>query len=383
MSVRLDHLRSQFTEITNGINAIENSANGADLTDAQQADSDALFARAAILKPEIEIEAAKADSISATAAVLARIQPSTRPSVVTRTADIEIPTIGEVMALHLRAQSGDADATAMLQRAVATQGTTDTAGLLPTFIVGPLVKFIDARRPVFGSFTSRPLPQGGKTFTRPRVTVTTSNAQQVNEFDQPSSTKMTIVGDTVTKNTYAGMLELSEQDIDWSDPAAMQIAIQDFVDQYAVTVEGAACSFLATTASASAAWTGTNIGTMVSSITSGVSAVYTSSKRQADTIWFDLDTYLTLAGTTNSTTNVSAITLIKQALSDAGMAFNIVVGPQLAASTRIVGCSSLVESYENIKGLVSLPDLTKLGVTMAYRGYEAFFGRAEGFVKLV
>ena len=64
------------------------------------------------------------------------------------------------------------------------------------------------------------------------------------------------------------------------------------------------------------------------------------------------------------------------------MPLNIVVGPGLPADTRILGVSALAESYENIKGLVQAPDVSRLGVVMAYRGYAATYGLAAGFVRL-
>ena len=43
-------------------------------------------------------------------------------------------------------------------------------GIVPTNIVGNVIKFADDTRPVFGSLTSRPLPASGKTFIRPVLT---------------------------------------------------------------------------------------------------------------------------------------------------------------------------------------------------------------------
>jgi len=130
-------------------------------------------------------------------------------------------------------------------------------------------------------------------------------------------------------------------------------------------------------------WTATNVGTIIASITTAIGIVYTDSKRIADTLWLSMDAALALAGSSNSTTNVSAMTLIRQALSDAGMPLNFVVGPTLPANTRVVGNSGLVESYENVKGLITAPDVSHLGVIMAYRGYAAIFGYASGFVAMV
>jgi hypothetical protein len=387
MSARLDALRKQHSDIRDGINVIESKATsrGGDLTDAEQADVDKLYERAEQMLPEIEAEAKKVGSIDAAAAVLARVNPS---QVITRSTKPEQAppdlTIGEWMCLHVRSKQGDQEAGELLQRAVAGMTTSDTPGVLPTPIIGPAIKFADSGRPVWNSFTSRPMPASGKQFTRPKVTQRVNVAEQANELDELVSRKMVIGGDPVTKRTFGGVLELSEQDIDWTDPSAMQLVIQDFVDVYAEVTEAVACAALIALAAApTSPWTATNIGTLITSITDAIGIVYTDSKKQADTLWLSLDEAMTLAGVSNATTNVSAMSLIKQALNDAGMPLNVVVGPQLPADTRIIGASSLVESYENVKGLIQAPDVSHLGVVMAYRGYAATFGYASGFVKLV
>jgi hypothetical protein len=387
VSIRLDALRRQHADIRDGINVIETKAQSGnrDLSDQEQKDVDALYARAETLLPEIEAEASKVGSMDAAAAVLARVAPqqlttrSTAPA--TPAPDL---TVGEWMSLHIRSKQGDQEATDLLMRAVAGQTTADNVGIMPVPIIGPVMKFADSRRPVFNSFTSRPMPASGKTFTRPRVTQRVNIAEQAAELDELVSRKMTIASDTVTKRTFGGVLELSEQDVDWTDPSAMQLVVQDFVDMYAEVTETAAVTALTTLAAApTTPWTATNVGTIISSITTAIGIVYTDSKRQADTLWLSMDAALALAGLSNTTTNVSAMSLIRQALNDAGMPLQIVVGPTLPANTRIVGASGLVESYENVKGLITAPDVSHLGVVMGYRGYAAIFGYASGFVAMV
>lgn len=388
MGQRLQALTRQFDDLKSGIAKIEKVAvdAGRDLNDTEQTDLDALFSRAEAIKPDIDREAAREESFNATAAVLARVGAAAPAPAVSRAApaDLPLPSLGEYMVASIRAKQGDDAAAEWLSRAVPEEMTTaDTPGILPVPIVGPLIKLSDSRRPVWNSFTNRPMPAGGKTFTRPRITQHVLVAEQVAELDELATRKMIIAGDPVTKRTFGGVLEISEQDIDWTDPSAMQIVIQDFVDVYAEVTEAAAVATLMTLAAAPLSpWTATDVGTMITSITDGFAAIYPDAKRMPDTLWLSLDEALTLAGTTNATTNVSAMSLIRQALTDAGLSLNIVVSPSLPPDTRILGASSLVESYENIKGLVQAPDVSHLGVFMAYRGYAATFGLAAGFIRL-
>lgn len=384
MSTRLTALRTEFDSVKDAITKIERAATdrGQDVSDAEQADIDKLFERAAALKPDIEKESERQDSLTAVSAILAKTQAAAPTFERAARPDAPLPTVGEWMSAHIRSQQGDHEATELL-RAVATQTTADNPGLLPIPIVGNIIKLSDSRRPVWNSFTSRPMPAAGKQFLRPRITQRVLMAEQMAELDELASRKMTVASDAVTKRTFAGVLELSEQDIDWTDPSAISLLIQDFVDSYAELTEAVAVATLMTLAAAPlGTWTSTNVGTIISSLTTGIGTIYTDAKRIPDTLWLSMDEALLLAGMSNATTNVSAMTLIKQALSDAGMPLNIVVGPLLPAGTRIIGSSNLVESYENIKGLVQAPDVSRLGVIMAYRGYAATFGLAQGFIRL-
>lgn len=388
---RLDTLRKEFNQAREGITKIEAAATAdgeRELTDAEQADVDRLYARAEELTPEIEREGARHGRMTAAADVLTRIgvtAGAAAPSTHNRAApSAEIITPGAWLAAAIRTKQGDArPADELLLRTVATMTTADTPGIIPVPIIGPVIKLADSLRPVFASFTPRPMPAAGKTFSRPTITQRVNVAQQAAELDELASRKMTLAGNTVTKMTLGGVLELSEQDIDWTDPAILDIVVQDFVDYYSEITEAKAIAALGTLASATSDYDDTSIATIITSIMGGVQAVYTSAKRMPDTVWMAIDAMFALAGTTNSTTNVSALSLVKQALTDAGVPLNFVTAPGLASGTIIVGSSSLVESYEQRKGILSAPDVSHLGVNIAYRGYAAFFGLAAGFVKLV
>lgn len=383
MSVRLDALRKQFNDAKSGIDTIEGKARsaGRDLNETEQGEIDTLLQRCEDLTPEIETEGARMDRMSAAAGVLARIQPSS--NVVVRSEPAPTPSPAEYMTLVVRSKMGYQDATEMLQRTVATQLTTDTPGIIPVPIVGPLIKLADDSRPVFASMTSRPMPSSGKTFNRPRVTQRVLVAEQTTELTELASRKMTITGDAVTKRTFGGTLEISRQDIDWTDPSAMQVALDDFVGEYANITEAAACTALVTLAAATSTYTATSIASIISSFMTGIQAGYTAAKRLPDTLWLSLDQLIALSANTNTTTNVSAISLLKQVLNDAGVNLKVVTAPQLASGTRILGNSGLVESYEQQLGLLSMPDVTHLGVNISYAGYVAFYGLAAGFVSLV
>jgi hypothetical protein len=150
-----------------------------------------------------------------------------------------------------------------------------------------------------------------------------------------------------------------------------------------VWTEGAACDALeASITTNTSGWTATNVATIVSSITTGVEAVYASSKRMPDTFWLDLGSALDLAAVLNTDNSVTAIEVIQKALSFVGINLSFVVGPQLAADTRILGNKLRVEQYEQQLGLLSAEMPSQLKRQIAYAGYLAFHIRPESVVGL-
>lgn len=401
MSTRLKALRSQFDEVRTGIDKIERAATDAarDLTDDEQSDVEKLYERADALSADIEAEAERAEKLERTAAILSKVNATPGRSPVHRAAadKPDDMTAGEFLAGYFRAYHPDGDSAPdeFLERAAAyidraQQTTADTAGIIPTPIIGDVVKLNDARRPVFLSFSQRAMPARGKTFERPYITQQVDVGTQT-EGQALNSQKMTLTSDTVTKATQGGYLDLTHQDIDWTEPSSLQIVVQDFVDMYAEWTEGLACDHLeglpvaadaANNGDGYSAYDATDVGTLVESYVDGVVDVYNRSKRFPDTVWHDLASWATLSSTTNSNNDRTALSMIQEALTQMGTPVNFVVGPQLAANTRIIGASSLVEAYEQQKGLLRAEEPSTLVVQLAYAGYTAFWGKYEGFVQL-
>lgn len=395
MSARLKSLRSQFSDVKAGIDKLESAAvaAGRDLTDAEQADVDKLYDRAAKLQPQIEEAAAQVESLNAVTDVLARVNGG-EPTTIDRAAAAarpELPelTAGEFLAEFYKAHHPEGSSTPeqFLDRAAryidrAQQLSADTLGIIPIPIVGPVIKLADSLRPVFNSMSQRTMPSKGKTFERPFITQRVAMGTQT-EGQALATQKMVVDSDTVTKATQGGYLDISHQDIDWSEPEALQLLVQDFVDMYAEWTEGKACDALEALATNTSPYVGTDVGTIVDSYVDAFVAVYNSAKRFPDTVWHSLDAVAVLAGTTNTNDDRTAASMVREALRELGVGeVRWITGPQLASGTRIVGASSLVEAYEQQKGLLRAELPSTLTVQLAYAGYTAHYGKAAGFVSL-
>jgi HK97 family phage prohead protease len=136
--------------------------------------------------------------------------------------------------------------------------TTDTPGLLPVPVLGPLVQDLNFLRPVVEAVGARAYPDSGqsKTFIRPTITTHTSVASQ-SELGSASATTMVIASNSISKTTLAGQVTLSVQDIDFTSPAAMQLILNDLMGEYMIASDNLAADNMLTAATSSGVWDGT------------------------------------------------------------------------------------------------------------------------------
>lgn len=133
--------------------------------------------------------------------------------------------------------SGDATLIRQFERAMAHEKVASVPGLIPKPIVGPLINWLDASRPVTDAFTLRPLPAKGSTFDRPRVTQRTQAGEQAAEKTEFVSRELQVNSLTAQKKTIGSTLNLSRQVIDWSSPSVLDLVISDMIDQVAIQGE--------------------------------------------------------------------------------------------------------------------------------------------------
>jgi hypothetical protein len=160
--------------------------------------------------------------------------------------EIEYRSAGAWALDMYKSSLGDRAATERLEiylRAAAHQKTADNLGIVPDPIVGDVVSYVDAARPLTTVIGPQPLPSS--TFHRPKVTQGTSVAVQgsagaaADEKAELVSQKMTITRVTGTAVTYGGYVNVSRQDIDFSSPQILDIIIRDLAARYAVQTETA------------------------------------------------------------------------------------------------------------------------------------------------
>ncbi len=405
MPFRIDQLREQFVQARAGIQTIDDRARAEnrELTEDESEQQAQLFLRAQQLGDELEPLAERHRSIDATAQILAGLgvggAAGPLPGVVHGPGPgVTDVSPGEYFSSYLRAihpdnpnMRGDLADHIARYRTVATQTTADTPSLLPAPIVGPVINFIDANRYVVPTFSPRPMTEKGKTFTRPRISQHVNVAEQAAELDELASQKMTLTSDTVTKRTFGGSLQMSQQDIDWTDPSALDLVFADFADIYMKRTDAAAAaSLLAACPAASIAWVGTSLGTIMTTFATAATSVYASSSALPTDLWVSLDVGLALGALTTSVGDVvfpnigvGRLDITEPGLGLAGpLGLNLHICPNFSANTRIVGNRAYAEWYEQRKGFLQVSFPSALKIELAYAGYVTNYFRSEGFVRL-
>jgi hypothetical protein len=393
----LESLRAQRAEQIAAMDSVLGQVNDRDLVDAERSLLTASRERIAELDAQIAPLADFEALREAHADTAAQYPPALEP----RTRRIEVnerpqyATAGAFLVDYLRAHGimdrGVPDEAARQRvyqaRVVADQTTGDTAGILPTPIVGQVVNLIDTNRPLIGSLGGAKGLGGipGVSFSRPKITTHTQSGLQTAEKTQLPSRKMAITGVTFTKTTRGGTVDISRQDIDWTSPSAWDILIRDLADQYAIDTETTVAADFVTKA------TGTKpaalpavpvLGDWMKGLYTAGMHSYQAAQRMPTRIWCSLDVWAALGSLVDTTRVVIPVDTTRemgapgtsQLATFMGDLLGLprVVVPFAPPKTCIVGPGDLYEVYEEVIGLLSVVEPSILGVQVAYGGYIAF-----------
>jgi HK97 family phage major capsid protein len=321
-------------------------------------------------------------------------------------APVEYRSAGGYLGDVWQMMSGNREAAERLeifQRAASHQKTTDTLGIVPDPIVGPVISFIDASRPITSFIGPQPLTHG--TWYRPKVTQHTSVGVQgsagaaADEKTELLSQKMTITRLTGTAKTYGGYVNVSRQDIDFSGAPgapAMDAVINDLAANYAVQTEAAMATALLTVSGTPVEIAGVNTAAhsaadlitalfsalaTVYSVTKGVGRYYMACSPDSVSKWAPL---FAPVNVNPSVPGVNASTFGNgMQLTVAGIPLLVSAG-LTAGTIGVVASTQTVECFEQRIGTLSITEPSVLGVQVAYAGYfTALVVDATAGVKII
>jgi HK97 family phage major capsid protein len=273
--------------------------------------------------------------------------------------------------VHRAWMQKDPAAIERLDRATAHQKTTDNPGLIPRPILGPVIDVLNAGRPFVNSCSGRALPAGS--FDRPTITQHVAVGEQAVEKDLTASQVLTVGKIPVTAHTFAGHLNISRQDIKWSNPGILNIVFDDFAGQYAlVTCNYASDAFVASITNPPIVVDAADGPSVTAALYEAAAGALSASHALPNTIWASPDVWAELGGMHNPNGVPAFPSLSVTSAGGNPLGMSLVVDEHFAAGTMIVGPSQYAEWYEDIDGLMQVGEPDVLGQLVGYAGFAAF-----------
>ena len=308
----------------------------------------------------------------------------TAPIFATARREVPLPTAVEYMSAFIAGGSAWHKMSEALRAAAPDIVTTDTPGILPTPILGPSVynNFI-GRRPVVDAVGVRAMPAGGKVFIRPEVTTHTSVGASIGE-QAPTAGTLVVFNNQVTKQIFGGYVNISEADIDWTDPSILQVVLDDMGRIYANATDNYAADQLVAGATVTQAFALADVAkpeVWSAEIAEAASTILSSSNGNLPThLFVSPDRWrnlLALSDTANrplfpqvGPMNAQGDLGVNQYGGNA-FGLSVCVDRNFASGTAIVGDASGYELFEQQKGTMSIESPSTLSRTIALRGYFA------------
>ena len=296
--------------------------------------------------------------------------------------EIEYRSAGEYMIDMWQSAQGNREATDRLDiymRAADHQKTSDSLGVIPDPIVGPVIDFIDAARPLVGVLGTLPLTN--QTFYRPFVAQHSAVGLQggtglaAEEKTELTSQKMVINRKTVTAKTYGGYVNVSRQAIDFSNPSALDLVVNGLSQQYAIETEAAVGAALASTETAPILHNGT-ANSVSSAVWQAVATCYSVTKGSGRVMLAVapdvLSTYGPLFPPVNprdaQSPGFEAGRFAQGIMGTIG-GVPTVMSAGLAPGEAYVFSSAAVELFEQRVGTLQVVEPSVFGLQVAYAGY--------------
>jgi HK97 family phage prohead protease len=311
-------------------------------------------------------------------------------------AEFKLPSAAEYISKLIKGGSEAQQFLANIRAAAPDVVTTDTPGILPEPIVGPVYNNFRGLRPVVDAIGVKAMPGGGKVFRRPEVTTHTTIGLSNGENANLDSGTFVVSNNNVTKNVYGGYVRLSEEDMDWTEPEVLGLLVDDMARIYANETDNVAADALLAGTSQSEPITSRLVAAdWVSAIYNAASTILSNSNGNLPThLFLSPNNWAYLGKLVDDADRplfpnigpMNAFGAVSPG-SSVGNAFglSVVVDRNFAADTAIVGHPDGFEIFEQQKGAIQVEAADgSLSRYIKFRGYFAtLMIDATKFVKLV
>jgi HK97 family phage prohead protease len=307
----------------------------------------------------------------------------------------ELPTAVEYISAMIKG-GHEFDKMQTAVRAAAPEvAVADTPGIIPTPILGPVYNNFVGNRPICDAVGVRAMPAGGKVFIRPKVVTNTSMGEQAAEFDTLTAGTFVVDDIQVTKGTYGGYVNISEQDLDWTDPAVLSFLLDDMTRIYASATEEVAADALGTGVTNSdnfglanvgdpsywADWIATAAETIVNDSNGNFPThLFVNPRMWGEMVRLSDDSKRPMFPAVNPQNALGGMSFGTG--NGTAWGLQVVMSRNFDGDTLIIGDASGYELFEQQKGALSVDNPSDLSRTIAFRGYfAAKMIDADKFVK--
>ena len=307
----------------------------------------------------------------------------------------ELPSAVEYIAAMIKGGHEFEKVQTAVRAAAPEVAVADTPGIIPTPILGPVYNNFVGNRPICDAVGVRAMPAGGKVFIRPKVVTNTSMGEQAAEFDTLTAGTFVVDDIQVTKGTYGGYVNISEQDLDWTDPAVLSFLLDDMTRIYASATEEVAADALGTGVTNSDNFGLANVGdpsywadwiaTAAETIVTGSNGNFPTHLFVNPRMWGEMvrlsdDSKRPMFPAVNPQNALGGMSFGTG--NGTAWGLQVVMSRNFDGDTLIIGDASGYELFEQQKGALSVDNPSDLSRTIAFRGYfAAKMIDADKFVK--
>jgi phage head maturation protease len=326
----------------------------------------------------------------------------TAPLWATAKPQFKLPSPSEYIAAMAAGSSAFAEMNARIKAAAPDITTGDTAGILPEIITGSVYDSLNPIRPFVSAIGTKAMPTAGATFRRPKITVRPTVTQQpTGQLNTLDPSTVTITNNDVSKLTFGTYVTVSEQDLDWTDPASINIILEQLAIAYGQATDNYAVDTCHAAITQTSSVADTAVGAdWVIAIYEGARQISASSNYLPTHMvvtpasWAALSSAVDdsgrplfpYAGAANLSGQNAAGTAAANTWNGNPLGLVLVVDKNAPGSFmgHAAGPAAGFEFYEQMKGAISVDVPSTLGRTIAFRGYAAsFMADATKFVKFV
>ena len=284
----------------------------------------------------------------------------------------------------------------VFHRTAAHQKTSDLLGVIPDPIVGPVIDFIDAARPLISYLGTLPLTS--QTFYRPVVTqhptvgLQGTNGLAADEKTELDSQKMVVERKTVTAKTLGGYVNVSRQSIDFSNPSALDLVVNGLGQQYAIETEAIVGAALASTNTAAVSYGAVATADLVgAAIWEAAGSVYTALRGQGRLFIAIAPDVLGTFGPLFAPVNPRDAQSMgfeagrfAQGVMGNISGIPVLMSAGIGSGEAYLASTAAVEAFEQRVGTLQVVEPSVFGVQVAYAGYfSTLVVNDDGIVPLV